>query len=646
MRLKHKILLVMAWIGLFFVLQTVSYAGEQNLNSLHYDVQLNEDGSMEVVEIWDIEVSETNTLFKNFYLDESQYAEITNVKVKDLDTQQDFTQIDEEMYHVTKGCYYGLPISGRKFEIAWGVGLDNASDKRRYEISYTVLDVITNYEDCSELYWMFVGATNAVPAKKVTGKITLPSAVQNMEHLRVWAHGPLNGQIDRVSKDTVTFEVKGLNPNTMLEVRLAIEEPIFYASTKIMPTEKLESILEEETTWANEANLKREELKQKRRIIYVVAGVLFFVFVIKIVVHAKQLKKVRKEKYQVDIGKYFRDIPREKEATPAEAAFLYYARKNNFFNHFQYVSEIFSATLLQLCLKGCIAFEKEGKKDVRMTQLKKLSEASQLKESEKIVFGIIEKVSQGSNVTIKEIEKYAKKNYDEFGDLMDELGDCCKTAHLKLGNYDSNMYKVGVKYSVKFLFYVILMIALPFVMVCLVAPLEVLSVMEMVLLTVVLMCGGLVNSMLLEKIANAIPILTEQGEIERQEWQGLGQYMEDFSLLKERDIPDLILWEKYLVYATAFGISDKVIEQLEVVYPEMEQIDDSRYTYLYLMNRSYFGGNFVKEFNDGIDKVYTSYKSAYNAAHSSSSSGSGSGGGFSGGGGGRWWWRPEWAEDK
>lgn len=644
MRSKYKILLVMAWLGLFFVFQTVSYAGEQSLNSLYYDVQLNEDGSMEVVETWDIEVSETNTLFKDFYLDESQYAEITNVKVKDLDTQQDFTQIDEEMYHVTKGCYYGLPISGGKFEIAWGVGLENDSDKRRYEISYTVEDVVTVYEDCSELYWMFVGDDNVVPAEKVTGKITLPSAVQNMEQLRVWAHGPLNGQIDRISEDTVTFEVKGLNPNTMLEVRLAVEEPIFYASTKIMPTEKLESILEEETNWANEANLQREELKQKRKIIYVVAGVLFFVFVIKIVGYAKQLKKVRKEKYQVDIGKYFREIPREKEATPAEAAFLYYARKNHFGNHDSHVSAIFSATLLQLCLKGYMSFEKEGKKDVRITQLKKLSEASQLKESEKIVLEIIEKVSQGASVTIKEIEKYAKKNYDEFGTLMDELRNCCKTAHLKLGNYDSNMDKVAAKYNIKFLLFIVIMIALPIIMVGTLA--ELLSVIEIMVLAGVLMGECLVNSMLLGKIANAIPVLTEQGEVERQEWQGLGQYMEDFSLLKEREIPDLILWEKYLVYATAFGISDKVVDQLKVVYPEMEQINGDGYAYLYLMNSSYFGGNFVKDFNNGVDKVYTSYKSAYDAAHSASSSGSGFGGGFSGGGGGRRRWRPEWAEDK
>ncbi len=39
--------------------------------------------------------------------------------------------------------------------------------------------------------------------------------------------------------------------------------------------------------------------------------------------------------------------------------------------------------------------------------------------------------------------------------------------------------------------------------------------------------------------------------------------MEEFSLLKEKEIPHLVLWEKFLVYATAFGIADKVIKQLK-----------------------------------------------------------------------------------
>ena len=45
--------------------------------------------------------------------------------------------------------------------------------------------------------------------------------------------------------------------------------------------------------------------------------------------------------------------------------------------------------------------------------------------------------------------------------------------------------------------------------------------------------------------------------------------MEEISLLKDKEVPALAIWEKYLVFATAFGISDKVLKQLKVIYPEM-----------------------------------------------------------------------------
>jgi len=49
--------------------------------------------------------------------------------------------------------------------------------------------------------------TNAIPADKVTGIIKLPTAVQDKENLRVWAHGPLEGTIHAISDNTVQFEV-------------------------------------------------------------------------------------------------------------------------------------------------------------------------------------------------------------------------------------------------------------------------------------------------------------------------------------------------------------------------------------------------------------------------------------------------------
>ena len=104
----------------------------------------------------------------------------------------------------------------------------------------------------------------------------------------------------------------------------------------------------------------------------------------------------------------------------------------------------------------------------------------------------------------------------------------------------------------------------------------------------------------------------------------------------------MVLWEKYLIYATVFGISDKVVKQLEMVYPQMQNLDNSTYTYMYLMSDKRFSDGFIGELNRSTNSAYTAYQSAYHAAHSSSSSASGSGGGFSSGGGGRRRRWPEW----
>lgn len=106
-------------------------------------------------------------------------------------------------------------------------------------------------------------------------------------------------------------------------------------------------------------------------------------------------------------------------------------------------------------------------------------------------------------------------------------------------------------------------------------------------------------------------------------------------MLNEREVPELVLWEKYLVYATAFGIADKVLKQLKVKYPEFS--DDtylSNTAYFYLMAHTDFNTSFVNTVSTSMQRAYQS-----SVASSSSSSGSGFGGGFSGGGGfgGRWW---------
>ena len=205
---RKTLIFTIIFLALLFLLTVNSYAGTQRWDSLNYDVILNVDGSMKVVETWNIKISNTNTLFKNFNLNTiSSSNDIMDVRVSRVeDGQENFLeQIYEQQYHVDSGCFYALPIQDSKFEIAWNVGLDNSSATRTYKLYYTIKDAVRVYKDCSEFYWMFLGEENAISGRNVTGTIKLPKAVSDIEKIRVWGHGELSGDIERFLKILLNF---------------------------------------------------------------------------------------------------------------------------------------------------------------------------------------------------------------------------------------------------------------------------------------------------------------------------------------------------------------------------------------------------------------------------------------------------------
>ena len=116
--------------------------------------------------------------------------------------------------------------------------------------------------------------------------------------------------------------------------------------------------------------------------------------------------------------------------------------------------------------------------------------------------------------------------------------------------------------------------------------------------------------------------LSDAGKREFSEVAGLKKYLDDFSLISEREINETLIWKDYMVYATLFGIADKVIEQFKKVYPENIPEFDS------------YGQNIVIA-NSYCRGMHQSAERAIQQARSSGLGGSasyGGGGGFSGGG--------------
>lgn len=630
MKIKKLLIIFLLFIGLLIFNNKV-YAGTQKWNSLDYNVTVNTDGSMDVIETWNIQISETNTLFKDFEIDSSKYSGITDVKVYEMKNNEEvqLREIFEEQYHVDSGCYYGLKINSKTFEIAWNVGLDNSTEDRVYKVCYKVENAVKIYNDCTELYWMFLNNKNGIGGKNITGTIKLPQKVADIEKLRVWAHGDLSGEIQKESNDTVIFSMPSINANTMLEVRVVTEENIYEDAARFYNYDKLNSILEEEQKWADEANSQRRLsmlIILGAIIVNIIIAIFFINKIKKYIDNGKELDKYALPK--IDL-KYFRDIPDEEKATPARAAYLYYFNGGKS-SIDSYTSKIFSATILDLTLKGILELEPIDKKNVK---IKIIGSSSQLSGDELVVYSLLKKASVNGETTTKHFEKYCKVNYDNFYSQMKLISGTAKQYMRDAENIDAAKEKIQKQYNSKIGIYVILL----FMSICFFPLFAVLPT---------LLIGLIVALVVTIIVSRKINILTEKGNEQRAQWLGLKNYMQDFSLLKDKEIPDLILWEKYLVYATTFGISKKVIEQLKVVYPEMLNENTyygKKYTYMYLACNPDYGINFIDNLNNGFTRAYNAASSAYSAAHSSSSSGSGGGGGFSsGGGGGRWRRKLRW----
>ena len=634
MKTTKKLLISIFFMFLFIILTTIKSNASSNLHlkELTFDASINTDGSMNVTETWDIEIEETNTLFKTFKTDMSKYSDITNVQVSEITSgsSRNFTKINTLMYHVTKDSYYGMINDDGNFEIAWGVGLDDSSATKKYQISYTVEDAVAKYNDYAELYWQFVGSDFEINADKITGTITLPSQAPSKDEIKVWGHTEdLNGEIYVTDLDKISFELDGFNSGRYVEIRTLFPTSMIVSTSRTHDADILEYVIDEETEWANEANARRARRDATNfliTLVVVIVCVLLSVFsILRAIKQANKFKGKTKYKPTQEL-EYYRDLPRE-NATPAQSLYVYFETKSGIADND--IGKVVSATLLNLNLKKHIEFQVEKEKNKEKITMKILNtDTKDLSADEKVVFEFLQKACKDNNeITVKEFEKYIKRtSTTDILALKTNINGQTKRELIKQQIYDAEQEKVYKDQSSQTTIYALIIFFAIFAIAFTSEFLNVFGYIGIFGLIVCQVIAIVINSRTLKKIN----VYTQKGIDEKEMWRGLKKYMEDFSMLDKREVPEIAIWEHFLVFATAFGIADKVLKQLKVVYPNIENdLNVNTYTYMYFMMNT----NFSSSFSNAIS---TSMSSAYTSA-------SGGGGGFSGGGGGGRW--PEVGEE-
>ena len=115
-------------------------------------------------------------------------------------------------------------------------------------------------------------------------------------------------------------------------------------------------------------------------------------------------------------------------------------------------------------------------------------------------------------------------------------------------------------------------------------------------------------------------IISEKGQALGDNIIGFKNYLKDFSLVGEREVSHVKLWQELMVWAAYMGIAEEVYEQLKIVNPQIE----------YEMPYSPQTVIMTHHFARAIQSTQTSA----NTSSTSSSFGGGGGSSFGGGGGG------------
>lgn len=288
--------------------------------------------------------------------------------------------------------------------------------------------------------------------------------------------------------------------------------------------------------------------------------VLFGIVALIIVVIMFLMKRKKAIKKFYAEAEYFRDVP-----NGGKIEISYYLAQN--FDVSNEESLIIGTLILSMINKGVL----EPQVDEKINFLGKVKESVNLKlmkkpdtEAESNLYNLLS-ISAGDDGILqeKELEKYSYKNPEEINKFIDYVK------------------KIGENEFVS--------------------------------------AGGFTNG-----AGNCIKDLSDKGKSELAEIMGLKKYLEDFTLIAERDIKETIIWKDYMVYATLFGISEKVMKQLENVYPDkMPEIES--YNRNVVIAASYHRS------------MYRSSQKAMQARRTSGGGGRasiGGGGGFSGGGSG------------
>ena len=322
--------------------------------------------------------------------------------------------------------------------------------------------------------------------------------------------------------------------------------------------------------------------------------------------------KSRKFRTTVKNANYFRDIPKRLNLLEYQA--LLPAKSTNALS-----SNLIIATILDLTNRKILNMEtKKGanKKYEYNVSINKNVDFTKLYPYEKQILSLIfsDQISTNFNAsayTEKTLELNARfKEISKNRKLVQQIS---KASSKKLIDNKKMYKKVKTSLILNFIILIVTLLIVFLFNTLVMNPDKTLGIVEFIMSSVFTAFLTFIVVIILDDLYK---IPTNKYAQDQKEVLGLWKYLKDYSLIKDRYPIELSIWNEYLVFASLFGIADKVAKEFKEELIKAGYSDDQIYlTYPVL--------------------CMSSYSSSFTTSINSSTGYSGSG---SGGGGGRRRW--------
>lgn len=577
-------------------------SGEDSIRISRWLVEskLLENGDLSIVEDITFNISgKYNGVFREIVLENTSGIEEIKVVENSEDKILEYKRVEK----AKKGDNNVFLTNEENDRMILQIFSPSKDEEKTFRVIYTIKNVAKKYKDTGELYYKFLGRENDTPIDLFSVNIILPKKdIDNK--VKVFAHGPLNGEIHRVSDNTIHLEVEDVPKDTFVEARILFPREFIPASQNIVDQDEYLNIMNEEARL--QEKIEEDILKRKAR------GTLFgniaiVLAAIEILIFTLLTIKYRRIKDIYEASKYL-DVP--EDCTPAIATHI----TSNAVG-----TNTIIATILDLYRKGYVKVDdgdeykkkKETIKDFTITKAKE-EDSSLLSHERHFIRWLIDDIGDGITVTTKDIEGYSEKNSSMFIKQYSKWGQLIKEDTVNKGYFDKGSGKYGLPLVILFpITLIVAIIALAY---------ENLLGLTLLVTSFLMLIQGII--LLFRK--------SDYGYVEYRKWIEFKKYMN--KLKRANIINDFSKYPKdiSLIYGLALGIDSEILNKFNIKtdYEEGAFSYGQGWMYWYFI----LNNNKSNAFNKSIDNSFNSIApSVGGGGRFTSGGGGGAGGGGAGG---------------